>query len=495
MSEDGPDPRPRRRRPTCRCSCAPPASEAAVVGGGLVAARRVETLARAGALVSVYAPRLDEEEFAPLARALRLHPCRARTDARRSRRLRSSATSRPASRAADERLHAALAGAGPPISVADRPDLSDFISPSILDRSPLVVAVSTGGASPMLGRMLRARLETLIPAAYGGLAAFAGRMRARVNDKLRSPVARRRFWERVLDGPIAELALARNEPAAEAAFAEALDRAAEGGEGPSLGEVYLVGAGPGDADLLTFRALRLMQKADVVLYDRLVDPSIVDLARREAERIYVGKRRADHALPQEEISDLLVRLAREGKRVLRLKGGDPFIFGRGGEEIEKLAEHGIPFQVCPGVTAATACAAYAGIPLTHRDHAQACVFVTGHGRDGPLDLDWETLDPAQPNGGDLHGPRPSRRADAGLRRPRRRPRPARGDHRRRRAREPARRRRDARRPRRQGARGEPARPDDRHRRHGRVAAREAELVRAGSARLSGARFAAAEGAQ
>ena len=292
--------------------------------------------------------------------------------------------------AADERLYAALAGAGPPISVADRPDLSAFISPSILDRSPLVVAVSTGGASPLLGRMLRARLETLIPAAYGRLAAFVARSRKLVAEKLHSPTGQR-FWERTLEGPIAELVLAHNEPAADAALKDALAREAAGGERAALGEVYLVGAGPGDADLLTFRALRLMQKADVVLYDRLVDPSIVDLTRREAERIYVGKRRDEHTLPQEEISDMLVRLARAGKRVLRLKGGDPFIFGRWGEEIEKLAEHGVPFQVCPGVTAATACAAYAGIPLTHRDHAQSCVFVTGHDRQGPLDLDWETL--------------------------------------------------------------------------------------------------------
>jgi len=390
MSEDGSDPAAAATTPYLPLFLRASGQRAAVAGGGLVAARRVETLARAGALVSVYAPRLNAEEFAPLGERFAFaHVAREPTRADLAGCLVCYVAT--GDQAADERLHAALAGVGPPISVADRPDLSDFISPSILDRSPLVVAVSTGGASPMLGRLLRARLETLIPAAYGGLAAFAGRMRARVNDKLRSPVARRRFWERVLDGPIAELALARNEPAAEAAFAEALDRAAAGADSPPLGEVYLVGAGPGDADLLTFRALRLMQKADVVLYDRLVDPSIVDLARREAERIYVGKRRADHALPQEEISDLLVRLAREGKRVLRLKGGDPFIFGRGGEEIEKLAENGIPFQVCPGVTAATACAAYAGIPLTHRDHAQACVFVTGHGRDGPLDLDWETL--------------------------------------------------------------------------------------------------------
>ena len=390
MSHDQPNPAGAPAAPYLPLFLRAAGRKAAVVGGGLVAARRVETLARAGARVEVYAARLDEEEFAPL---------RDRFDFGHLRREPTAADLAGAlvcyvatgDRAADERLHASLAGAGVPISVADRPDLSDFISPSILDRSPLVVAVSTGGASPLLGRLLRARLETLIPAAYGRLAAFAGRTRAQVNDRLHSPRARLRFWEGALEGPIAELALAGNEPAAEKALAAALDRAAESGEAPAVGEVYLVGAGPGDADLLTFRALRLIQKADVVLYDRLVDISIVDLARREAERIYVGKRRADHALPQEEISALLVRLARAGKRVARLKGGDPFIFGRGGEEIETLAENGVPFQVCPGITAATACAAYAGIPLTHRDHAQACVFVTGHGRDGSIDLDWETL--------------------------------------------------------------------------------------------------------
>lgn len=239
--------------------------------------------------------------------------------------------------------------------------------------------------------MLKARLEATIPAAFGRLADFVRAQRARVNERLGHGAARRRFWESALDGPVAEFLLAGDSERAAGALAQELEQASDDGRIALRGEVYLVGAGPGDPDLLTFRALRLMQKADVVLYDNLVDARIVEMARREAERIYVGKRRGDHALQQEEIGDLLVRLAREGKRVLRLKGGDPFVFGRGGEEIEKLAEHRIPFQVCPGVTAAIGCSAYAGIPLTHRDHAQSVVFVTAHGRNGPLDLDWSAL--------------------------------------------------------------------------------------------------------
>ncbi|WP_294541326.1 siroheme synthase CysG [uncultured Rhodoblastus sp.] len=361
-----------------------------VIGGGPLAARRVETLFRAGAEILLAADELSHE-FEVLRGKFR------RGDLADAEIFAGCALCyfAPEDGAApDAELLARARAAGALVNVADQPKLSDFIVPSVLDRSPLVVAISTGGEAPLLGRMLKARLETLIPAGYGRLAALAGSGRAALAGKLTGHGARLRFWERIYDGPIAEMALAGDEAGARAALEREIAACEPDGSprgATRRGEVYLVGAGPGDPDLLTFRAFRLMQQADVVLYDRLVDPSIMDRVRRDAERIYVGKRRSDHALPQEEIGELMVRLAREGKRVLRLKGGDPFIFGRGGEEIEKLAEHRIPFQVCPGVTAAAGCSAYAGIPLTHRDYAQSCVFVTGHGREGPIELDWSSL--------------------------------------------------------------------------------------------------------
>jgi uroporphyrin-III C-methyltransferase/precorrin-2 dehydrogenase/sirohydrochlorin ferrochelatase len=227
----------------------------------------------------------------------------------------------------------------------------------------------------------------MIPAGYGRLADLAGKFRDQVKQKLGEGLPRRAFWENVFEGAIGEDVLAGREELAHQRLQDELDNA----KPTTNGEVYLVGAGPGDPDLLTFRALRLMQKADVVLYDNLVSEGVIELVRRDAERIYVSKKRADHTMPQEGINDLLVRLALEGKRVLRLKGGDPFIFGRGGEEIETLAEHCIPFQVVPGVSAANGVASYAGIPLTHRDYAQSVVFTTGHLRDNTVDLDWMAL--------------------------------------------------------------------------------------------------------
>mgnify|MGYP002475800815 FL=1 len=274
-----------------------------------------------------------------------------------------------------------------PVNVVDDPELCSFIMPAILDRSPLMVAFSSGGGSPVLTRMMRGKLETVIPQNYSRLAAFAVRFRELVKQRVTNPPKRRIFWENALDGAVAEKVLSGDEASAERLLQQML----ESEDNILRGEVYLVGAGPGDPDLLTFRALRLMQQADVVVYDNLVSKTIVDMTRRDAHRIFVGKKRDDHTMRQEEINKLLVRLAKEGKRVLRLKGGDPFIFGRGGEEIETLAAESIPFQVVPGITAASGVASYAGIPLTHRDYAQACLFVTGHLKDGTMNLDWEAL--------------------------------------------------------------------------------------------------------
>lgn len=359
-----------------------------VVGGGDVAARKVSLLVRAGGKVSVISPQLCESlqgrlnagEITHLNKSFEAKDLAnyvlviAATD--------DAAVNRQISEIAQQK--------NIPVNVVDQPEHCSFIVPSIIDRSPVQVAVSTGGASPVLARLLRAQLETIIPATYGRLALLMEEFRGKVK-KLIDADKRRAFWETVIQGPIAEMVFSGKEEAAR----EAMHTAVDENKMPDRGEVYLVGAGPGDPDLLTFRALRLLQQADVIVYDRLVSEEILDLARRDADLVYVGKERDKHTLPQEDINKMLARVAKKGKRVLRLKGGDPFIFGRGGEEIETLMQEGVPFQIVPGITAAAGAASYGGIPLTHRDYAQSVLFVTGHLKDGSMNLNWDAM--VQPN--------------------------------------------------------------------------------------------------
>lgn len=369
-----------------------------VIGGGEVAARKVAMLLKASAAVEVIAPELCPALFelqatdriryipAPFAPAQLDAAClviAATNDA-----------------AVNVEISLAARQRDIPVNVVDAPDLCTFTMPSIVDRSPIVIAISSSGVAPVLARQIRSKIETLIPATYGRLAVLAAEFRDAVKQRFNVLQERRIFWEEVFQGAIAEQVLSGQETLARAALQNIL--ASEAKNTPR-GEVYLVGGGPGDPDLLTFRALRLMQQADVCVYDKLVSPEVMGLVRRDAELVYVGKARNQHTLPQEEINALLVKLAKQGKRVLRLKGGDPFIFGRGGEEIETLMEQGIPFQVVPGITAACGVSSYAGIPLTHRDYAQSCIFTTGHLRakansghhedtqENTVDLDWPAL--------------------------------------------------------------------------------------------------------
>ncbi|NWG91681.1 MAG: uroporphyrinogen-III C-methyltransferase, partial [Parvularculaceae bacterium] len=286
------------------------------------------------------------------------------------------------------RLARAARAAGAAVNVVDRPDLSDFITPSIIDRGDVVVAVSTGGAAPVLGRRLREKIEALLPKRLTALAAFAKSFRSAVASRL--PVVRRRaFWESFFDGPIAHRILSGDESGAREAMIEAINHPLSD---QAAGVVHIVGAGPGDPDLLTLKALRLLQSADVILYDRLVSDGILDLERRDALRLYVGKARSGHAVPQAEIEQRLIEHARLGRIVVRRKGGDPFVFGRGGEEVDAVRAAGVPVFVTPGVTAATGCAAAAGVPLTHRGVSQAVTFVTGHAKgNGEPELDWRSL--------------------------------------------------------------------------------------------------------
>ncbi len=363
-----------------------------VVGGGEIAARKVELLLRAEAAVTLVSPGLCQalsrragageikhllEEFQP--------------EHLDGMRLAIAATNRHS-------VNAWVAHQAEtrniPVNVVDDRELSRFIMPAIVDRSPVIIAVSSGGDAPVLTRRLREKFETLLPESLGTLARLAGELRATVKRRLTDPAARRRFWESFFDGPLAADIMSGRATELHGLVGQALSRAALSEK--SIGEVSLVGAGPGDPGLLTLRGLRALQNADVILHDRLVSNDVLEMARRDAERIYVGKRAGEAALTQEQINDTMIALAQAGKRVCRLKGGDPFVFGRGGEELEALARNGIPFEVVPGITAAIGCAAYAGIPLTHRDHAQALIIVTGHTReDLHSAIDWAAL--ARPN--------------------------------------------------------------------------------------------------
>lgn len=359
-----------------------------VVGGGAIARRKANLLAQAGAQIDVLAP-VVAPELAALATesggVVTLAEYASSHDMSPYR-LVIAATN---DGAVNRMVFLHCESQNILVNSVDDPPHCRFILPAIIDRSPLLISVSSGGNSPVLARQLRSKIESLIPAQFGELAKFSGQWRPAVKAAIPNPDERRIFWENLYASTIGEQVLNGQRDAADAALPQALIDWQN--DTKPRGEVYLVGAGPGDPDLLTFKALRLMQQADVVVYDRLVSAPIMELVRRDAERIYVGKARADHAVPQEDINHMLVRLAQEGKRVCRLKGGDPFIFGRGGEEIEQLVAADVAFQVVPGITAASGCSAYAGIPLTHRDYAQSVRFLTGHQKAGSPELPWEEL--------------------------------------------------------------------------------------------------------
>ena len=357
-----------------------------VIGGGDVAMRKVTMLLKAGAAISLISPELCHE-LQNLVDVKKIKYLKAdfADDQLQGACLVIAATDDDS---VNEAVSIAAKAANIPVNVVDSPDLCTFTMGSIIDRSPIVIAVSSAGNAPVLARYVRTKIEAMLPSNYGRIATITGEFRRQVKAKFATTQARRIFWEDVLQGPVVERVLAGQESAARALIANLL---ADKTDIKHHGEVYLVGGGPGDPDLLTFRALRLMQQCDVCVYDKLVSPEVMELVRRDAELIYVGKARDQHTMPQEEINALLARLALEGKRVLRLKGGDPFIFGRGGEEIETLMEHGVPFQVVPGITAANGVSSYAGIPLTHRDYSQSCLFITGHLKDGTIDLDWAAM--------------------------------------------------------------------------------------------------------
>jgi uroporphyrin-III C-methyltransferase / precorrin-2 dehydrogenase / sirohydrochlorin ferrochelatase len=357
-----------------------------VIGGGDVAMRKVSMLLKADAAITLYSPTICHElQDLVSAEKIKFVQTNFEPNQLLGACMVIAATD---DEAVNEAVSLAAKAQNIPVNVVDAPALCTFTMGSIIDRSPVVIAISSEGNAPVLARYIRAKIETMLPATYGRIADIAGEFREQVKEKFATTQLRRRFWEGVLQGSFVERVLSGQEQAAREQLAGLI---ADADSNKNQGEVFLVGGGPGDPDLLTFRALRLMQQCDVCVYDKLVSPEVMELVRRDAELIYVGKERDQHTMPQEEINELLAKLALEGKRVLRLKGGDPFIFGRGGEEIETLMQRGVPFQVVPGITAANGVSSYAGIPLTHRDYAQACLFITGHLRDGTVDLDWQAM--------------------------------------------------------------------------------------------------------
>lgn len=357
-----------------------------VVGGGAVAARKISLLLKAGAEVRVAAKHLNAELSALAAENKILWLAEEfRAEHIRTVFLIIAASS---DQALNRRVFHLAESCQKPVNVVDDRDHCSFIFPSVIDRNPVQIAVSSSGSAPVLARLLRERLEALLPPSLGDMAEISGRWRDAVKGKLKSVTERRRFWEKQFNGRFAALVKNRQNTLAERELAGQLEQSRQNDQG---GSVSLVGAGPGDAGLLTLKGLQEIQQADVVLYDALVSDGILSLVRRDAERIFVGKRARGDRTPQEDTNALMVRLAREGRRVVRLKGGDPFVFGRGGEELEVLARHHIPFSVVPGITAAVGATAYAGITLTHRDYAQSAVFVTGHRKADAPDIEWQTL--------------------------------------------------------------------------------------------------------
>ena len=356
-----------------------------IVGGGHIAYRKAVLLAKAGAKVDVLAPEIDVNllQLVQQSQGQYVQDVFSPSTALRHYRLVIAATD---NNLVNQQVFAACEAENVLVNSVDDPPHCRFMVPAIIDRSPLVISVASNGTSPVLSRQIRTQLESTIPHGMGKLAEFSGQWRAAVKQKIVNPDERRIFWEELYASPLKEQVFNDNLDAANQSIQQALAE----WQTPK-GEVYLVGAGPGDPELLTLKALRLMQQADVVIYDRLVSAPILELCRRDAEKVYVGKARSNHAVPQEGINALLVKYAQAGKRVCRLKGGDPFIFGRGGEEIQELYEAGVSFQVVPGITAASGCAAYAGIPLTHRDYAQSVRFLTGHLKEGSPELPWSEL--------------------------------------------------------------------------------------------------------